>query len=379
MGKFIIVAGIIWLSTLGATTKDKDNWKQNMQLLRSNIMQISPYLYSESEFQKKENYKTLSNALKSLQNHSHKLNPNSQKDLSKFDPSLKYMVDGLNEDIKLAVDAFNEKKFHFSQTMLRAALNQCFHCHTQTFSKNQWTGQWEKNKKVKFLKPSEKADFLIAMRDFDTARKEILSSLADESYVIQKSYEVEKAINKYLYISVLVHHSKEKTQELVDQLNTHKKLPEYLKRFKTGIEKSIQDWNDKKIELNIGEAEKILEAGNKKQEYMSDTVSYIENLRAAYILHQVLKSHKLKTEELAKSYYLLGLSYQNLNDPLYWDLNERYFRQCIESLPHSKLSQSCFHQYKDSVEFRHSGSSGTYIPLRLKLRLSELKKKSQIK
>jgi hypothetical protein len=74
----------------------------------------------------------------------------------------------------------------------------------------------------------------------------------------------------------------------------------------------------------------------------------------------------------AEGLFLIGLSYDVLQDLGLWSLHEMYYQACIEKQPHSRLAQRCFERYKDSIILGYSGSSGMHIPGAVQVDLSRL-------
>jgi hypothetical protein len=75
---------------------------------------------------------------------------------------------------------------------------------------------------------------------------------------------------------------------------------------------------------------------------------------------------------LAEGLFLIGMSYDVLQDLGLWSLHQMYYQACIEKQPHSKLARRCYERYKDSIVFGYSGSSGIHIPPAVQLDLSRL-------
>lgn len=357
---------------IGVSLLAAPNWKNDMLKFRSNLLNLAPYIYSSSEFSNKANAKKIKSHLEAMAKTGHKLRPDISKKLSEKDPSVNYIIENLKNDIELAKDSFSEKKFSYSQNVLKSAINRCFQCHSQNFGAKQTQSEISP-KSIKLLNPMEQADLLVALRNFNKANELLEERLSQVKFTKANQYEIENLVHKYLLVSLRTNRDPKKITFVLDKLKEDKKLPKYIKKKIESYEDSLAKIKTDKRIGSLDNARKLIKSANKKKDYTYDASGLVESIKASQLLHSYIQTSHGSKKELAEAFFLLGQAYQSMNEPAYWDLHESYFARCVQSLPKSHLAKSCFKRYKDSVEFRHSGSSGMHIPLRLKFRLSDLK------
>lgn len=378
MQKLIYILSFLLLSTSGFSANKTEAWKKDMHSLRSNIVALSPYLYSESKYEDKKNKKFILGILQSLEKTGHKLGPDLKNKLNEKDPSIAYILENIENDFGHARESFQSGNFSFSQNLVKSAVNRCFQCHMQNYENKQWESPVDP-KKLKFLSAREKVDLLIAIRNFKEALNTLEKYLVREEVVKNAPFEFENILKKYLVVSISVQQDPKKTINLLDDIRKKNKLPEHIARWVNNTTDALKQPVDNNPKDPLAYARKLLNAGDLKKEYEFDLNALVESLRAARILRKFNRESSPSKKQLAESYYLLGLAYQNISEPSLWDLHENYFERCIGANPHSQMAKKCFKKFEDSVELRHTGSSGTHYPLRTKMMLKHLREKSVVK
>lgn len=367
--------GIIISIFLGFSAFAANDWQRDMLNFRSNILELAPFIYSDKEFKLPKNKQKILKHLNSMEKTGHSLRPDISQRLSKEDPSVSYIVNHLEEDIRTAKETFLEKNFSYSQNVLKSAINRCFQCHAQSFQ-NSSVQSSISPKSIKLLSPLEQADLLIALRNFKKAEELLEKEIDAVKFSPEKMFEIENLVHKYLVVSLRTQKKQSEISKSLSKLKSKKALPKYIgKKIDTYLS-SLKSWKPVRGETELEKARKLVKRANQKKDYTYDASGLVESLRASKLLHSFIQKQNSSQKDLAESYLLLGQAYQSMNEPSYWDLHESYFARCISALPKSYLAKSCFKYYKNSVEFRHSGSSGSHIPLRLKLRMAKLKEKS---
>jgi tetratricopeptide (TPR) repeat protein len=351
----------------GPTKKEEASWSGKMQQLSRAFSSVLPYVYSPKNYSDPKNRESIDKGLGEMATLAHQVDMQEVKSRPDYDPSLEYLSKELSEDIRGAHAAFKSGNVEYSRLVMASAVSRCFYCHTRTDFGPQLKVANSNIEKLG-LPPAEKADLLVALRDYDGALKVLETALADPKFVSRNFFETEKVIKKLMFIAVRVKHDPVLAQKAVDQLLAHPSLPHFIKKDATIWKKSLQQWVLDESRLKKGgkidalkEAKKLLKTAEKIQEYPMDSAPEVEYLRASGYLHDALKE-KQKPEQMAETLLLLGRCYESLRDVGFWNLHEVYFAQCVREAPRAKSAKDCYRRYESSVILGYSGSAGIFLP-----------------
>ena len=132
------------------------------------------------------------------------------------------------------------------------------------------------------LEPTEKADLYVATRQYDRAL-DILTEALDQPVDFYKNpYEHERALRKYLAITIRVKKDPAAAIHTIDKFLKHQDLPYYLARNAQSWRKSLQDWLDesKTKQPSLAQAQRLIEKARRLQSTPNERAGDIEYLRA---------------------------------------------------------------------------------------------------
>lgn len=379
---------ILWIQTMLLATvtfaappdaqKNQAVWNQQMRSLSQALADIVPDLFKPDPTTPTD-IKTLqkksSRLLKAAKNidlsHKHGLRAPDQ------DPSLVFLSEMFREEIEFANKGIQQGFYGYSKTLLKSSVTYCIACHTRTDSGPQFPvldAFKEPLKKASWL---ERIKFEAATRQFDGAYREVMTKIDDPQLSPATRLELDSAVKIALSIAVRVKKSPEQALLICKNLLKSSNISESLKDNARIWQNDLQKWQKEKTTTAsdkqlIAKAQELI-AWTPTKSYTPVPGGEIRYLRATDLMHTLLKEHPqsaLATEAL----YIIGLSYEAIDELSYWGLHEKYYERCIHNRPHSPLAQSCFGSLKNSVELGYSGSSGTRVPSLVSERLATLEK-----
>jgi hypothetical protein len=83
---------------------------------------------------------------------------------------------------------------------------------------------------------------------------------------------------------------------------------------------------------------------------------------------------KPKSPQAPEMNYWIGKSEKYLKREHFFGSGDLFFKQCVERYPENSIAAKCLEEYKGSLVFEFSGSSGTHIPDEVKKELDDLTK-----
>lgn len=357
-----------------------DSWSKKMHELKTVLERIVPTVVSDQKFKDKKSKKQLKADVKKLSQISHRL---SRKQVASIDPSLQVIARLFRAEMSRAAAELDRGHDDYARSILRTATQYCTACHTRSdrgvkfqFS---FSDQW-----VNGLSLFEKADYYSATRRFDSSLKTYKELVFNKKALEEGPFVWERAVYRALAVSIRVLRDYDQALEIVNKVLSLKSVPTYFQKTVRAWKESTLYW--KKNPLRISGSEKvsfdrvkgIIARARGLQEYPLDQRAYIDYLVATKAIHDYLGKYP-SGKYKGHSYYLAGVAYESLGEFHSWNLHEWYYQACIETSPHSALSEKCYYRYETSVYSGYSGSGGVFVPEDERKRLQKLRKLSKKK
>lgn len=348
-------------------------WPQNMQGMAKSVFKLMPYIYSRKQFDDPANRSEIQSGIQSFSQIAHEIQPKSGEKFLGHDPIVRYNLTQLKGDLSRANEAFQAGSLDYARGTLKNVMNHCFNCHSlnNVGAKLSWDLSGVRNLN---LTPLEKADLLVATRQFDQSKTLLENLLKDTDYVQNSPFDFESALRRYLAMMVRVEKDPKATLKEFSALESRKEIPFYIHDHLRTWNESLKAWSKEKPNQGtlMDQAKARMKAAHRIQNFAKDHSGDVEYLRVTNLLHEYLREPHSNLQE-AEAYYLLGQSYEVLDELGYWNVHETYYENCIRTAPKTPLAQNCYRRLQASVYLGYSGSSGVHVPANERQRLNELK------
>lgn len=351
-------------------------WPSRMQGMAESVKRLIPFVYDKKAFFEPANNAKIKADLKNLAGSVHQISPNMGEKFLGPDPILSYSLNQLKADADRASDAFAVGQLDYSRSVVKSVMNHCFRCHTLTDvgSKANWDLSSFRNLN---LAPVEKADLLVATRNYKEAETYLEKILKDPDFARNYAFDFESALRKYLALMIRISQDPKVILNQIEGLSERKEIPFYIQEQIRSWKTSLQEWTR---ERSLKRSEKSLyrqiqnriRRAHELQQFAKDHAGDVEFLRATTLLHEYLKQTK-DPGKLVDAYYYLGESYEVLDELGAWNLHEAYYEACVRVAPKTKRARSCFQRLQSSIYMGYSGSAGTHVPAAERQRLDALK------
>lgn len=376
--KWIICIGLVFsLAACQSSKKSGERgstWSGQMQNMAKDVQLLIPYAYNKEAYSNPENEAKIKQALQDISKQSHKIPENMGKQFLGDDPVITYSLNNLQNDLVRANHAFNEGQKDYSRSVLKQSMGHCFRCHSLTTIGSE--AQWDLSQFSSLeLTPDEKLDLLVAARKYEEAFKFVEMEINRPEVIKNQPTVFESLLRKHLALSLRLHEKPGATLDDLNRVLEKKELPPYLEKQVKAWRDSLKGWsNHKKSGGNfIQVAQGCITKAKKLQDFAYDHAGDVEYIWATDVLHEGLRSTKDPKKE-AEAYFLLGLSYEVLDDLGSYGLHETYFEACIQKSPQTKLAKRCYDRLEASLVQGFSGSAGVSLPKDERERLDRLKK-----
>lgn len=373
---------LIWTLSVGGVfaqseAKTSPPWSAQMQGLSSALVDILPLLYAPDPKTPGE--------IESLQKKSSALYEASKKiDLSvkhgtqppDFDPTLVFVSEMFREEVENAHEGIQRGFYGYSKSRLKSSVGYCIACHTRDGTGPQFALIEAIQQPLKNASWIERIKFQVALRRFDVAYADVMKKIEDPVILRTDKIGIEPAVKIALSIAVRVKNSPEQALLIAKKLLQSQSPDPGLKDKAMVWESDARAW---KKEFSIKpqtEAELIKKAKSLiglegPKPYEISHHGEVRYLRATELMHTLLKKYP-NSDFTAEALYIIGRSYEVINELSFGGLNEKYYEKCIRLKPHTPLAKTCFMAYKESVEFGYSGSRGLRLPERIQDKMRRL-------
>jgi hypothetical protein len=379
--RFMLVLLILLLVPSSPAHAQSMAWKSRMAELKAALTKLLPDVISQQRFQDPKNAKSILENAKKLASLSHEM-PDKEK-APDADPSIALISGMFRDEVNRALRTLQTGNKAYARNVLRTIPNFCIACHTRSGSEADLSSL-KTQAPATLVGHLEKAEFYTATRQFDRALSEYETVLADPKAPKARQLEWERSVRHAIATAVRVKQDPDKALSIVDRVAALPDVPLFMKENAVQWQKTLNEWKaerSKKISTTEGllaEAKNLISKAYAVQKYPADHSADIYYLRASAEAHELMRQNPSGTT-LADGLYILGVSYEALQDLELWNLHDLYYEACIRKFPHTESAKNCYQRYEQSVYAGYTGSAGVSLPDDVARELGELKKASEPK
>lgn len=337
---------------------------------------LVPFITEKEQFMKKNNEKVITEKLTEVRNafRSAKHEDLLKQDL--FAPSYQLVNESLDESLK-SLKAGAKDYAHWRLKELTAL---CLDCHTRlpathdsSFSLGELSVETAKYTNTYNLGIAQ----MIVRRYADA--KTTFTKAIDEKMIKKEIKDLIDPFKQILLIDAKILKNPSDMSVFVKHYLAKKQLPDSVRENLVSWEKSLKAWEGKKIPKeglkNDQEVSKFIAVNVTplKEQASFDADFDVDMLLISGILSNYLFENP-NTTIAPEINYWIGWSEKYLKRENFFGSGDLFLKQCIKRYPGHPMAPKCLAEYKDSIEFEFSGSSGTHIPQEIQKELNSLDK-----
>lgn len=377
----LCIASTVHSESLSAKppTASNTQWRLDMQQLSKVVSQLMVNITSDQRFNDPANAKEILSEAQTLAKLVHNLQSMGGRKSQSIDadPSIPIIAGLFQQQARQAALELERGHREYARSLLKSATSYCMECHTRTTAPNMEGFVLKPD--TKSLSKIEKAELLVAMRNFDAALKEYDAIASDIKLATDNPLAWERAVRNGLAVAVRVAQSPAQAIKLVNRILEMPNAPQATKADAAVWMSSLQDWQKEPktksptVESLYVQAKHLIQQAQATQRYPADHSADILYLRASAVVHQLLRMDP-NGPHTKEALYWAGLSYGSLHDLNLYSLNELYFEACVQAAPHTLIAKKCYDRYEDVMEAQYMGNVGGSLPSDVKKHLKELQK-----
>lgn len=338
------------------------------------LSDLMPYLLDEPKFSNKNNEKNISKSLHELEK---AFTLAGHDDLIRHDlfaPSYQLLI----ENLKNSKKAFQEGKKEYAFWMVHEAASTCLDCHTRLPIEHASSFQnGELNINLTKIKSSyEKGINYLIIRRYVDAKESFVRDIQDK-FITKNMTDMILSFQQILLIETKIMKDPSRMISLIDSYQVKKNLPDMVSKELATWKNRLIDWKDEKyLKTGLTSEKDLIDFKTRrllplKQKSFEDAYK-VDLLLASGLLSNYFfqTQNSPSAPELT---YWIGWIEKRLKKEDFLSSGELFLKQCIKKYPKSLIAQECYSEYKESMEFNFTGSSGTHIPNEIVKELNELK------
>jgi hypothetical protein len=359
--------------TLAAASNEKTQatTRNIMAQLFSSLTDVLPLSMSGAEFSDPKNRERVLTDLRNMRDGTNALVDHAKK----FDGSFGFIAKSMSRDIKDIYKWYDRGATSEARYLLHQVSENCVSCHMKLPDPGHAPSMdhFFKNVSVEKLSPAEKARLQVALRQFDQAVatwEEMFKTWPKPSELFAMD-----ALPEYLKVTIRVKSEPRRALITLDSLSKRTDLPAFMARevsaWKSSLKRLSSEVNGKGSEL--ARAEKIIKNARKTMEYPMDRSALVDFIVASGLLNRYMQNKSLSHEDMAKGYYLLGLTESLIGRTTWLTQTDYYFEASVRAAPKSKTASKALDALEQQILMEYSGSGGTNIPDDIQANLDDLR------
>lgn len=337
----------------------------------SSVMELLPYILDDKEFHEKKNHEKIHTALKDLNKAFKNAGHDSLIKHDLFAPSYSLVLQNLQD----SQSAFAKNKKEHSRWLVKETLALCMDCHTRlptSHSSSFQNGEITIDKSVFKDKYDLGIGYLIVRRYVD-AKENFTQSIQDK--IIKKDFsDLILPFQQILLIETKVMKDPAKMVSIIDFYLEKKNLPADVSEELNSWKNRLVIWKDEKNSGDPKNEKELTAFINRRLLPLKDD-SFNNSYKVDYLIASGVLAHfyfENQTSSMAPELnYWMGWMEKRLKRDEFMSSGDLFLKQCIKRYPNHPVAKDCLEEYKESLMFDFSGSSGTHIPKDLQQELDQ--------
>jgi hypothetical protein len=338
------------------------------------LTELIPYLKNEKAFNEKKNEKIISQNLKILSDSFKTAGHDVLIKQDLFAPSYQLIVENIEDSHK---DFLSDKK-DYARWLIKETLSSCLDCHSrlpESVTSSFQNGELTVSQK-EFKTPYDLGVTYMIVRRYVDAKEQFLRSFQDA--VIKKDATAMMGpIKNIMSIELKIKKNPQAMRSLLEDLTKKGNLPFEVQSELLSFIKRLDLWNKESALTSPPKNESEIKAFiSRKLTPLKKKNSFNDAYKVDLLLGSGILSNYFfenPTTTMAPELGLwLGWIEKRLKKEEFMSSGDLFLKQCIRKYPRSTTARECLKEYKESVEFDFTGSSGTSLPQEIEKELREL-------
>lgn len=269
---------------------------------------------------------------------------------------------------------FAEGESDYALWRLRGLTSGCIACHSRHEVKADFWGASIPPSNGSLEEQFGRATFLLATRQFDSARKELLTLASTLSKSPSGGYDALRALKLWLVIEVRVKENFKRAASSLVHVMEESSFSSFQRDIIEAWLADLHELQQKPLERSsIAAIKRLLETTFQSRRILDDEMHLVKTLYATALLHEMLEEATILKDTQGEALYLLAAAYTHTPITQFEVYSQLYLERCIREFPNSEYAKKAFQLYQENILFQNSGSSGLHLEADQEKQLKELR------
>jgi hypothetical protein len=293
-----------------------------------------------------------------------------------LNPSYGYFQRSLARDAKDALERFNQGQYMGARFVISKMTENCVSCHTKLPPRQKFDlgKEFIDKKTIKKLKPEERVQLEVALRQFDAATK-TYEQLFAEAKMTPENLELLGAFQGYLRLCIGVLNN---PQRAIQTLSEYARRPDVSPPFRSLVNNWISELGTVNLEAAKGKelevAKGLINNAEANRKHPSDRSRLVDYVVACTLLNRYFATRPPAGTDLAEAFYLAGVAEARVSRSYWVSETDYLLEQAIRTAPKSEVAKQAYMFLSEYTISAHAESSAREVPPELRANLEELRK-----
>lgn len=368
----MLLLSFSFTSMAAEPTKGEVETRKIMAGLYSSLIALLPLSMNTKEFNDPKNREKILSELEKMRDSANSFVAHTKR----FDGSDGYIAKSMATDIRDIHGWFKNGAASESRYLLQQVADNCVGCHMKLPDPGhapRMDGFFQ-NASVAQLSIPDKVRLQVALRQFDDALvtwEEMFKTWPNPSELFAMD-----TLPEYLKVVIRVKGDTSRALKTLEALSKRTDLPKYMDREVTAWKVSLVKLMGEMLKMGaeLSRAEKIIKDARGQMDFPMDRAGFVDFVVASGLLNRHLLDKKNRADDIAQSYYLLGITESLIGRSTWLSQTDYYFEAAIRAAPKSNSAKRAFNALEQQIIMQNSGSAGMNIPDDIQENLEELRK-----
>jgi len=293
-----------------------------------------------------------------------------------LNPSYGYFKRSLARDAQDALNRFTEGQYMGSRFVISKITENCVSCHVKLPKEQEFElgDEFVNKRKIQKLKPEERIQIELAMRQFDDAVATYEQLFADPK-MTPENLSLLAAYCGFLRVCIGALND---PQLAVGTLKTYAQRSDVPTAFKNQVNDWIADLETVNLDASAGNelavSRDLIQNAEKNRKYPTDRSSLVDYVVASTLLNRYIESGPASDDDASEAFFLMGIAESRLTRSYWTSETEFLLAQSIRRSPKSDTAKQAYEFLAEYTVSAYAETSAREVSPELRADLEELRK-----
>ena len=370
---FCVVAATVWQSTGAPSQQDETSAAQtSMRGIYFTLTMVYTLSLDAEQYEDPANYAQIQGGLQALVANASELDRHG----AGLNPSYGYFRRSLAKDAEDALNRFNEGQYMGSRFVVGKMTENCVSCHTKLPSRQEFDlgAEFTNKSKIRKLKPEERVQIELALRQFDAA----LATYEELFAVPEMSPEnlaLLGAYSGYVRLCVGVMDDPARAAATLKKYGGRNDLSSMFKKQLDGWVAALEAADlDAAGGNELATARELINGAEAARSNPADRSGLIDYVIGSILLNRYIESDPSNDLDVAEAFYLMGVAESRISRSYWISETDYLLDRAIRTAPKSEVARQAYAFLAEYTISAHAETSAREVSPDMQADLEELRK-----